>query len=179
MKTKILLSSAFAIATYSAGAFAVSDNTISFQGEVTDQTCSVSINGDSKPVILLPTVSTKTLSAVGVSAGTATFDISVNGCDAATQATQIKTVFSGNMVDTANKGTLKNTGTAKNVNLQLLDVDGKDIDLSSTWKSEKGDLSLDVGDTEKTATYSVQYYATGQATAGTVAATVEYAISYL
>ncbi|TYN51001.1 type 1 fimbrial protein, partial [Salmonella enterica subsp. enterica serovar Typhimurium] len=46
------------------------DNTITFQGEVSDETCSVVINGNqAKPVVLLPTVSTKDLSEQGKTAG--------------------------------------------------------------------------------------------------------------
>lgn len=46
----------------SASVFAASDNTINFQGEVTTETCSVSVNGNNaSPVVLLPTVSTSTL----------------------------------------------------------------------------------------------------------------------
>ena len=42
-----------------ASVFAASDNTITFQGEVTDQTSAVTINGNAaSPVVLLPTVST-------------------------------------------------------------------------------------------------------------------------
>lgn len=41
----------------SSSAMAISANTITFQGEVTAQTCSVSINGnDASPIVLLPTV---------------------------------------------------------------------------------------------------------------------------
>jgi major type 1 subunit fimbrin (pilin) len=46
----------------SGSVFAASDNTITFQGEVTDETCSVAVNGNSaSPVVLLPTVSASDL----------------------------------------------------------------------------------------------------------------------
>lgn len=65
----------------SSSAMAVSDNTITFQGEVSDETCSVVINGNqAKPVVLLPTVSTKDLSEQGKTAGPITFDIGLSGC---------------------------------------------------------------------------------------------------
>lgn len=67
----------------SSSAMAVSDNTITFQGEVSDETCSVVINGNqAKPVVLLPTVSTKDLSEQGKTAGPITFDIGLSGCTA-------------------------------------------------------------------------------------------------
>lgn len=67
----------------SSSAMAVSDNTITFQGEVSDETCSVVINGNqAKPVVLLPTVSTKDLSEQGKTAGPITFDIGLPGVPA-------------------------------------------------------------------------------------------------
>ncbi|MEZ6878808.1 fimbrial protein [Enterobacter sp. KBR-315C3_2022] len=161
-----------------APAFASSDNTISFQGEVTDQTCSLTVNGnETAPIILLPTVAATSLAASGDVAGATTFDMGVTGCTSATSSTTISTVFVGNLVDTTNEGTLGNSGTAKNVNIQILDSSDTAIDLSSTYTAS-GDLTLATGDTAATSTYTAQYYATGAATAGTVAASLQYAISY-
>lgn len=84
----------------SSSAMAVSDNTITFQGEVSDETCSVVINGNqAKPVVLLPTVSTKDLSEQGKTAGPITFDIGLSGCTGSKdKTTKISTVFVGNQV---------------------------------------------------------------------------------
>ncbi|MFS7221228.1 fimbrial protein [Rahnella inusitata] len=179
MNKKSLVALGLLVAGYSMTASAVSDNTISFQGEVSDQTCEVTVNSDSAPVVLMPTAAASALTTAGSVAGKTSFDIALSGCTAATTATTINTMFSGNLVDTANQGTLTNTGTATNVNLQLLDTDGSAIDLSSTWTSTKGELSLAETDTASSATFFVQYYATDAATAGTVAGSVEYAVSYL
>lgn len=163
----------------SASASASSDNTISFQGEVTDQTCSLTVNGnESAPIILLPTVAATALSASGDVAGATSFEMGVTGCTASTDSTtSISTVFVGNLVDSTNEGTLGNSGTAGNVNVQILDSSSTAIDLSSTYTAD-GDLTLASGDTSATSTYTAQYYATGVATAGTVAASLQYAISY-
>jgi major type 1 subunit fimbrin (pilin) len=164
---------------YSSITLASSDNTISFQGEVTDQTCSLTVNGNnSSPIVLLPTVSATSLATSGNVAGATNFDIGVSGCTASTDSsTTISTVFVGNLVDSTNVGTLGNSGTAKNVNIQILDSSSKSIDLSSTYTAS-GDLTLAPGDTSATSTYTAQYYATGVATAGTVAASLQYAVSY-
>lgn len=79
----------------SSSAMAVSDNTITFQGEVSDETCSVVINGNqAKPVVLLPTVSTKELSEQGKTAGPITFDIGLSGCTGSKdKTTKISTVL--------------------------------------------------------------------------------------
>lgn len=177
MNKKILVACGLLVAGYSMTASAVSDNTISFQGEVTDETCSLTVNGnDTAPIILLPTVSTSDLSASGDVAGATTFEMGVSGCTGSTDSTAISTVFVGNLIETTN-GTLGNTGTAENVTVQILDTEGTEINLSSTYTAE-GDLTLAAGDTASTATYTAQYYASDAATAGTVAASLQYAVTY-
>lgn len=158
-------------------ASAASSNTISFQGEVSDETCSVSVNGnDASPVVLLPTVSASDLATSGATAGQTTFEMGVSGCTGdATAATTISTVFVGNNVSSA--GNLTNTGTASNVEVQLLDTTDEPIVLTGGYTAS-GDLTLAAGETSSSATYTAQYYATGAATSGTVAASLQYAVSY-
>ncbi|STR43989.1 putative fimbriae; major subunit [Klebsiella michiganensis] len=51
--TLALLTASLFIST---STFAMSNNTITFRGEVSDETCSVAINGNqAKPVVILPT----------------------------------------------------------------------------------------------------------------------------
>ncbi|MBB6114305.1 major type 1 subunit fimbrin (pilin) [Rahnella inusitata] len=178
MNKKILVACGLLVAGYSMTASAVSDNTISFQGEVTDETCSLTVNGnETAPIILLPTVATSDLAASGDVIGATTFEMALSGCTGSTDdSTTISTVFAGNLVETTN-GTLGNTGTAANVTVQILDTAGEPIDLSSTYTAE-GDLTLAAGDTASTATYTARYYATDVATAGTVAASLQYAVTY-
>ncbi|WP_016585793.1 fimbrial protein, partial [Yersinia pestis] len=68
-----------AIALFSASttvAMSASNNTITFQGEVTAQTCSVTVNGlEANPVVLLPTVSSSDLDASGQTKGKTTFTL--------------------------------------------------------------------------------------------------------
>lgn len=156
---------------------AASDNTINFQGEVTDQTCSVTVNGNtSAPVVLMPTVSTADLAASGSTAGQTTFTMGLTGCTANTSAsTTVSTVFVGNDVTSA--GNLGNTGTASNVDVQILDTSGSAIDLTDGYTAS-GDLTLATNATESSADYTAQYYATGTATSGTVAASLQYAVTY-
>jgi major type 1 subunit fimbrin (pilin) len=165
---------------FASQAFAFSDNTVTFQGEVTAETCSVTINGNSaKPLVLLPSVNVSALSAPGSTAGQATFDIGVTGCKgSANTSTIVSSVFAGNSVSTA--GNLSNvaaTDAATNVEVQILDTKSKPIDFTSTFKAD-GDLTLVSGETASSATYTAQYYATGTATAGAVESTMQYAVSY-
>ncbi|MGK3143616.1 fimbrial protein [Pantoea sp. C2G6] len=180
MKKLAFLSASVMSVLFASQAFAASDNTVTFQGEVTSETCSVTINGNSvKPIVLLPSVNASELAASGNTAGQATFDIGVTGCTGTTEnATTISSVFVGNSVSTA--GNLSNvaaTDAASNVEVQILDTASKTIDFTSPFNGA-GDLSLKAGDTSASATYTAQYYATGAATAGAVEATMQYAVSY-
>jgi type 1 fimbria pilin len=57
------------------------DNTVTFLGEVTSETCTVAINGNKvSPVVLLPSVNKSELLTAGSVAKPTTFDISVSGC---------------------------------------------------------------------------------------------------
>ncbi|MEY8174905.1 fimbrial protein [Burkholderia multivorans] len=162
-------------------AFAQSSNTIQFQGEVTDQTCAVTVNGNaSSPTVLLPTVSTGDLSMAGNTAGQTSFTIGISGCTAPTAtARAIDTVFVGNQV--TSNGNLGNTGTATNVALQLLDPANTStpFDLSGASGYAAPGLTLDVGETSASHDFAVRYITeNGSATAGSVLGSVQYAISY-
>lgn len=176
---KVMCLSSVLLSVYSVSAAAVSDNTISFEGEVTAQTCTVLVNGQASPVVLLPTVSTTDLTAAGSTAGTTSFEFNVSGCTTSDEASTIGAKFTGNAVDTstAGAGTLGNTGTAANVNIQLLDSASAPIDLNSTWTG-KGDIALPADSAVATQTYYARYFATGAAAAGTVKASVQYALNY-
>ncbi|MBO2651606.1 fimbrial protein [Shewanella algae] len=161
----------------SSAAMAAGPNTITFQGEVTAETCEVTINGNTaNPVVLLPSVSKTELSDPGATAGETIFTLGVTGCSGAS-AISTKTKFVGNNVDT--NGNLANTGTATNVALQLLDAAGGTAINLNTDVAVTG-VALAIGETEGSVDYAVQYISVaGGATAGTVAGSVQYAISYL
>lgn len=159
-------------------AFAASQNTITFTGQVADQTCEVSVNGNAaNPVILMPTVSAAALNAVGSTAGETPFTISVSNCAAPTSTLAIKTTFLGNNVTSA--GNLGNAGTATNVQVQLLDSAGGAPVVLNGATSVAG-LSLDSGATSTSHDFAVRYISeAGAAAAGTVSATAQYALDYL
>lgn len=158
--------------------FAASDNTITFQGEVTDQTCAVTVNGNAaSPVVLLPTVSTGDFSGSTTTVGATTFEIGVSNCTPDTTGdVKISTVFVGNQVTSS--GNLGNTGTAENVEIQILDTNDQVIDFTSNFNGG-GDLSLVGGVDSASANYTAQYYATVTPTAGSVTASLQYAVTYL
>lgn len=166
----------------------VSDNTVRFKGEVSNQTCSLDINGNKQsPVVLLPTVSInefKTADAVtkGKTAGETEFTINVSGCSSTTGSngmeSSLKIGFLGNLVTAGNN--LGNTGTAKDISIQLVDNN------SSSFVFTAGDLiasqtSISIAEDGSVTptTYKARYYAEETtATAGSVIASAQYAITY-
>lgn len=179
MKKITLALAASGLLLGSSAAMAAGPNTITFMGEVTDQTCEVEINGNAaNPVVLLPTATTAELAAAGSTAKETTFTLGIKGCDGT--ALTSKTVFVGNVVDV--DGNLTNTATsgAANVALQLLAVPGSQasaIDLNTT--TPVAGVVLAAGETEGTVDYAVQYISVaGGATAGPVLGSVQYAVSY-
>ncbi|MFJ2364010.1 fimbrial protein [Pseudomonas sp. NPDC087697] len=173
-----------AMYTFPVLAFAASGNTISFKGQVSDQTCQVSVNGNAaNPIILLPTVAASDLSAVGSTAGQTPFTIAVSGCTAPTSGLAIKTTFLGKDVTTA--GNLGNSsgatkGGATNVQIQLMDADkgGKPVVLNGI--TSVAGLALAAGEQTASHDFAVRYISeTGGATAGTVSASAQYSLDYL
>ena len=175
MKKNFIALAIAAAAVVSGSAFA--DNTIKFQGEVADQTCEVSINGNaSSPMVLLPTVPKSSLNTSGSTAGDTNFTVSVSGCTATASATAIKTVFVGNNL--TSNGRLGNTGTATNVSLRLVDPASPTTPLDLTGQTGNPGLVLAANATSAAYDYAVQYYAEGAATPGSVLGSVQYAVSY-
>lgn len=158
-------------------AAAASDNTITFLGEVADNTCQVSVNGNAaSPVVLLPTVATGSFAAVGDVAGETAFTISVDGCTAAASDLSLQTVFVPNGLSGTN---MANSGTATGVSLQLLDgPGGMAVDLVNGINAVGG-LTVMTGETSASHDYAVQYHADDAAVMpGTVIGSLQYAVSY-
>lgn len=153
------------------------NNTINFKGEVANQTCSVSVNGiENNPTVLLPTVSAADLNIAGATAGLTNFTVGVTGCTPSGSTTSINTIFVGNQITAS--GNMANTGTASNVELQLVEplAPENPINLSSGY-SQSG-LSLAAGATSAQHDFAVRYYASGVATAGSVMGSVQYSVTY-
>lgn len=182
MKTSIVknipaLAIPFAMLAAPSAASAMS--TVTFQGEVTDQTCNVVVNGNTSGVVMLPTVSSASLKDAGATAGLTPFTVQVDGCKAPKDAAQkISTKFLGHNVTT--KGNLGNTGTATNVAIQLTDKasGGKAVVLNGL--TAVAGLELPTGQTSASYQFGVQYVSeNGGAGAGSVQAVAEYTLSYL
>ncbi len=177
--TSIFAASALALLVMSAASQAASTGTITFNGELTANTCDVIVDGQNKDAtIVLPTVSTSQLTAAAQTAGRTGFNMALSNC-AGTLKTAAAFFESGATVDTVT-GRLTNTNTtgAKNVSLQLLDgANSAVIQAGNTNQVTKNTYATITG-ASASLPYAVQYYAEGATTAGLVKSSVVYSIMY-
>lgn len=151
------------------------DGTITFNGEVTAQTCSITTPGGADFTVNLPTVASSALSAAGQTAGRTGFAITLANCPAG----QVATYFEpGSTVDNAS-GRLNNQGTAGNVQVQLLGDNGQPIPVQASGTAQANSQWVSVAsDGAASLDYAAEYYATGAATAGDVATSISYTVIY-
>ncbi|CAI8737193.1 fimbrial protein [Pseudomonas sp. IT-P176] len=161
-----------------------SDGTINFNGELMNQSCTISVNGVVSPTVAtvtLPTISTSQLTVAGQTSYHTNFNIQLHKCVSVSGRTFTAAAFfeAGSTVDPLS-GNLKNvSGTAGNVQLQLVDpVTGTPIKAGSTTQRAQTTRNTIVGDAADMA-YAVRYYATGATTAGTVVGSVTFSVDYL
>lgn len=178
MKTNAFAALALgAAAVLSQPAFAM-DGTINFTGSVTSNTCTVDGNGTGSNNfnVLMPTVSVDSLTTQGQTAGNTPFSIHLTACtpDSGTVHTFFEPASNGN----ASTGNLTTAaGGATNVEVRLLNGDASPINVTLADGSQNS-KAVSVTDGEATLQYLAQYFAVGQAGAGTVSATAKYTIIY-
>ncbi|HBM3280052.1 TPA: type 1 fimbrial protein [Klebsiella oxytoca] len=163
---------------------AASTGTITFNGELTDTTCEVDINGQgSDATVVLPTVSSSQLTAPGDTAGLTSFNMNVSGCIIGTQGghSKVAAFFQpGNTVDLST-GRLKNVGgSATNVDLRLVDASRYYIPINVGNTDQVNDMAyVDVqADGTALVPYAVEYFSLGYTTSGTVSSSVVYNLQY-
>lgn len=169
----------FGIAALASQAARAVDGTITFTGKVVANTCKFHVNGGgSSNTVVLPVVFTSALTTAGNVAGNTAFTISATNCDPL--LTSVQAYFNGPHVD-GTTGNLINTGTAANVQVQLLNGTTSTVmPLNGTTATTQNSPVGTVSSTgAATMNYSAQYYATGAATAGLVNTSVDYTINYL
>lgn len=154
------------------------NGTITFNGEVTANTCNVSVDGgNASNTVKLPTVSEASLATAGKTAGRTNFNMSLSGC---TGTLKTASAFFEAGADVNGDGRLNNTGTAKLVNIQLRDGSNSDAVIQAGNGNQIANTKYVTINTAGTTSlrYSAEYYATGKATAGTVLSKVNYSIQY-
>lgn len=193
MKTKLLstlvLIGSTAISQVAAAA-TNGDGTITFNGAVSAQTCTINGNGTGAKnfTVTLPTVSSSTLATSGQTAGRTSFSIALTNCTPATgnvhtyfepgTTTDIQT---GNLIlDSSNTSNAAGTvpkNVATNVEISLLNSDTSPIKAGAADASQNS-KPVPITGGSATLNYYAQYIATGAATAGTANSSVMYTISY-
>lgn len=170
------LASAMALAAFAPTSVLATDGTIHITGEVTASTCTVSTSGGNIDVAL-PSVSTNALTSNGDVAGRTAFTIDLTGCT----ATGAQTFFEPGTFTNSN-GNLDiqgGTGSASNVQVQLLNDDLSPIDVSAPQGSQNSHtVTFPTGATDASLSYFAQYYSLGTAGAGTVDTSVTFSVVY-
>ncbi|AFQ46790.1 fimbrial protein [Burkholderia cepacia] len=153
------------------------DGTITINGKIGTQTCTIDGNGTGSKnfAVALPKVSTSALVNGGSTAGRTPFKISLKNCSPASG--NVYTHFEAGTTVNSTTGQLFNaTGTAKNVEVGLLNGDSSNIALGKADANSKA-VALASGSAELP--YYAQYVATGgSAGQGTVNTSVMYSIMY-
>ncbi|WP_049101621.1 fimbrial protein [Klebsiella oxytoca] len=162
-------------------AFAV-DGTITFNGQITDTTCTISVDGGSNDAtVKLPTVSTGTLASAGATAGATPFTISLSNCSGTSLNTASTYFEPGTYVDsTTGRLNIDSTAAdaATNVQVQLLNADRNPIVAGASVANGQNDIPVDISSGSGILNYYAQYYATGASTAGSVTTQVDYTMVY-
>ncbi|VUS41198.1 fimbrial protein [Klebsiella spallanzanii] len=184
---RLLLSTVVVSCLVAAGAQA-SDGQINFQGQLTDSTCQIAIDGSASPaIVVLPTLSTQTLAVAGNTGGRTQFDIQLSGCTGLVTASTAAAYFEGGATVDSTTYNLVNTassGGAGNVQLQLVDVlSDSTIQVGHNSQSSTN-TPVVIPNTAGASTgttilpYAVQYVATGATTPGVVTSNVSFSINY-
>lgn len=159
---------------------AASTGTITFSGELTSNTCDVTVAGQgADATVVLPTIGTNQLTAATQTAGRTGFNMELSNC-AGTLTTASAFFEAGSSVDVTT-GRLHNmSGTATNVDLQLRDGSNASQAVIQAGNTNQINTTtyVDVSSGSATLPYAVEYYAKGATTAGTVVSNVVYSIQY-
>lgn len=155
--------------------------TVTFQGEVTSQTCQASINGETNSFVLLPTVPVTSFSGAGSTAGLTPFSITISNCQAPSGADlAMKTNFLGrNVTSAGNLGNAATSNKASDVEIQLTTSAAGTTPIVLNGVTAVSGLVLPQGSTSATYQFGARYITEGGApTAGQVTAVAEYTVSY-
>ncbi|HWX66700.1 MAG TPA: fimbrial protein [Rhodanobacter sp.] len=184
---KALLSAAliagFGVAAFAPQAAQAADGTININGTVTAGTCKVNGGSPATVTVTLPSVQTSALSTISSVAARTPFTLAITGCAAG--ITGATTYFEpGVGIDTVT-GNLINTGTAANVEVQLLNGAGSTaavfspivLGAGTVAAQNSGQATVAAG--SATLNYYAQYFAkTAAVGAGTVVSSAQFTMIY-
>lgn len=162
------------------GIAAAQDGTITFDGNVTAQTCVVEpiSNGPrdgNNFVVNLPGISAHSLKMPGMRGANIPFHIVVGSGSQPCLEGSVRGMFR-NVGDNNPAGRLSNRGTASNVDVVVLNELHVDVDLNSSANSLRVPIDPAIG--VGVLSWYSSYHATAAAGPGTVTARVEYVLDY-
>lgn len=173
---------AIALAATSTSALAENETqgTVTFNGELIAETCTIASDSVDRKV-QLPTVAIQTLNSNGATAGSKGFDLNVENCPSGITkvAAHFEAIGSTGMDTTTGNLTNKYTASsaddkvATNVQVRLYNSDEKQLKLGET-----GEAAAVAADGTATMRYYGGYYATAATTAGKVYAQARYTLAY-
>ncbi|CBG89523.1 fimbrial protein [Citrobacter rodentium] len=169
---------ALAMASVSTSALAVTQGTVTFNGELISSTCEIAADSVDRQV-QLPKIAIQTLAKSGDTAGSKGFDLNVEKCPAGiTKVAAHFEAIGSSGVDSAT-GNLTNqfkgdatTPAAENVQVRLYNSDEKQLKLGETG------APATVTGGSATMRYYGGYYATDTTSVGKVYAQAAYTIAY-
>jgi major type 1 subunit fimbrin (pilin) len=161
------------------------DGTITVNGTLTDSTCSINGVASGSPADVtatLPTVAAAALSSAGATAGTSNLGdikLQLSGCTG-TATKAVARFENGTTVDqsTGNLVNKASASPATNVQVRLLNANMQPISILTNANNDAAANGATISSGNATLNYFAQYYATGAATPGSVATSVQYSMQY-
>ncbi len=178
---KVPFALVLALGLVSGSAFAASSGTVTIEGQILSQTCTIAV-GDENKLVTLATVSALDLTAAGARVAPQNFTINLSNCDVAGDVYARFSAETGSLIDPVT-GTLINTATvlpATNVNVALYSSSTTvPMNLANPTAGVSNARPVVVGGST-ILTYSAAYYPTAAnaVTAGAVSAKANYIIAY-
>ncbi|VVP52034.1 fimbrial protein [Pseudomonas fluorescens] len=178
MKKTVISSLVLGVLIASAQLAMAADGTITINGQVTANTCTIDGNGSSQKdfTVTLPAVSASALGSAGQTAGRTPFSINLSGCTPTSG--NVHTYFEAGPTTDSSTGRLVLVGGgASNVQIGLMNNDLTDIKAGFA-DALQNSKPVSVVSGSATLSYYAQYFATGAATPGAANSSVMYTISY-
>lgn len=176
---KLVLSALASSVLLSANAMAADEGTITFEGLITETTCNVDIGGNgADATIPMRSAHPSELATSGRTAGDTRFVMNLTDCTGGLTA-KAHFLYGENVTAEGRLSNAAATDPARNVTLQL--VDGQDSSVINIGDySQNSHLAgyVDITSGSASLPYTVRYHSEGGTTAGNVASSVEYRLTY-
>lgn len=178
MRNRLIFIPLFVAMSAASSLASAGDGTITFNGNITSQTCTIKGNGGGKDfAVTLPTVSAATLSTSGKTAGRTPFVIDLSNCSAG--SANVHTFFeNGPTTDNATGNLILTGGGATNVQIGLVNGDDGSPIKAGFADASQNSKSVTINAGAAQLRYAAEYVATGAAGAGAANSSVLYSIAY-